>query len=390
LFISSYIIFKRIDTEKNYNIVELSVNYEDIVKNYSFFDALSEKKLNFYVDSIVFRPVKLSFFEKSGDLFVAKGSYINNIFKIQSILTPYILEILSYKNIKDDETYIYSENYELLKLIANTIKFHVRSASASISEKKYGFKYKKRTFYLLKTDMNYDKLRNIYFLDYKDIKKVRACGEFNIGLDITGISPKNSLFLLKNYDITPDFVISDDFDVKLNEYVLVKNIKKVNPEFENKIPFPYVKAHTLKKFSKKGNVVERFVRAVKERNVRFIKYDFSSGRNFDINLENIKQIRKKLKKIGFSFGNSVYLKIKNINYETYKKIKYFIIFSILIFIFSAFNKFYFIGEEYVFLFSGFSYFFIISAFDSEKACLLIAFISACLLPVFALNLIKIK
>ena len=395
LIFSAYILSERHFSEKKHNKYEVCVRFKDVIDygKSDFFENVVKYNFNDYISVIELSPKTCQDLEMEGKLLASTGIEIKNYINIQAVISPYIPEILREAGIIDEYTYIYSENKELLEYIDERIKIENNSVFSEITTKKIGFRKNEKNFYMLVTDFSKKAIHNMYIEFDEEFIQYLRLSEFRIAFDLSVIKSERQLDFLKRHILLPEYVITHNINNELNNYLLLKNIKKVDFEFSKySIPFPFLRGHLLEEdFNlNEDDYIRRIRKAVIERKISFLKYefneDFSKEKNFDL----LKKISNNLHKFGFDKGYLDYFsmfKIKDI--LLFQSI---ILFSIVFFIFYSFRILIKKDSLSIFIFELLTglvlalYFYKFSG--NISFVLAVSFLISVIIPVTSLNLLK--
>ncbi|MCK9224782.1 MAG: DUF5693 family protein [Candidatus Muirbacterium halophilum] len=395
LIFSAYILSERHFSEKKHNKYEVCVRFKDVIDygKSDFFENVVKYNFNDYISVIELSPKTCQDLEMEGKLLASTGIEIKNYINIQAVISPYIPEILREAGIIDEYTYIYSENKELLEYIDERIKIENNSVFSEITTKKIGFRKNEKNFYMLVTDFSKKAIHNMYIEFDEEFIQYLRLSEFRIAFDLSVIKSERQLDFLKRHILLPEYVITHNINNELNNYLLLKNIKKVDFEFSKySIPFPFLRGHLLEEdFNlNEDDYIRRIRKAVIERKISFLKYefneDFSKEKNFDL----LKKISNNLHKFGFDKGYLDYFsmfKIKDILlFQT------IILFSIVFFVFYSFRILIKKDSLSIFIFELLTglvlalYFYKFSG--NISFVLAVSFLISVIIPVTSLNLLK--
>ncbi len=389
---SSYVISQRILSERQQNSFDIAISYQDICyyKDDSFIDVLSKYNFQDYIDNIVIRPSKVIDLERSGEIILAQGDEIKRNLKIQSILTPYILEIINMKGIDSDSTYVFTDSDRAINMLEDVIDYYRPDATFNISEKKYGFRSRSKTYKIVQIDVSIDEIRQMY-TGIDDEKVSSVILNNTLTLDLRDVATDDSIFILKRSKILPRYVISDRFSKEMNDFLTLNMIKKLYFEFEKKnVPYPYIRAHTLHKkdIYKEDDIVDRFKRAFTERKVGFFWYQFDPNLSRDENLKKAKEITSVLSQRGLKNKEPEIFFLKKI--KDYDVLTWIISISLVLFLITSLEGL--LGFGYPFIFSisiPFSILILIFVpFYVIK--LFLAFSASIIIPLNSLNMLKLK
>lgn len=398
IILSAWFINNRIISEKNYNSFLTAADYDDIinVSGDNIFELLVNFNLNQNISSLILKPEKFSKLVETGDINVLTGAEIVNSLKIQALLTPYILEVLSLKDINYSYTYIYSQNAEILNFITEFIKILKPDSKYELIEKKYGTRRNEKSYYILITDFDKNRLLNLdYGFNRKLIDNLKMT-DLKLVFDFRNFSSENALKFLRNEKINPDYILIEKISQELNSYMLVNNITKIKYEFENNtIPYPFTRGHkvNIEDYSNYDNLFRRIKRAVWERKISFVEFVFDSKKDFESNYNAVVYVNQNMKNSGFTHKKSEYFKLIAVKNQKFKI--GIIVFSLIVFIFSSMKAFFGFEIRETLIFIGVFSFIIIYYINRDYSSavsvkLFCAFLASLIIPVHSLNLLKIK
>jgi|GEM_PF-4877835 len=392
VILSSFVISRRILSEREQNSFDIAIHYDDlhIGKGETFLDVLSKHNFHNYIDSIIIRPSKILDLETTGEIILAQGDEIKRNLKIQSILTPYILEIINMKGIDSDSTYAFTDSKRAIKILESVIKHYRPGTLFSISRKKYGFRNRNKIYNIIQIDLPVDIIKEMYIgIDEEIVSSVLL--NHSLTLDLRGVAPEEAVYIIKKSKIIPDYVFSDLYSKDLNELITLKMIRKLSFEFEEiDVPYPYIRAHTLykKDQSEEDDIVDRFERAFCERKVGYFWYQFDNTFTERENLSKVQEINTALS----SYGNAVkepeiFFLSKIGNYDV---ISWIIAVSLILFLISSLEGLLRLDFPFILLISiPFSLLMLIFVpFNIVK--LFLAFSASVIIPLNSLNLLVLK